>query len=251
MEEPDIAAPIRSLRILPRSWSWAVHQQSTSRDCELKPFRCMATSRAALAACLSTHAGALRMTLIVAMKDSFRKHVCTLVLLFGCAFVVLQATAAPIPTLRRQGTATQLIVYGEPFLFRGGELGNSTGEPDFLRQYWPRFSSLHLNGLLVPVYWELIEPEEGSFDFATVDHLLADARANEMRLVLLWFGSWKNSLSSYVPTWVKRDFQRFSHSRDSMGRSLDILSPFDPENRDADARAFAALMRHLREIDGE
>jgi hypothetical protein len=31
---------------------------------------------------------------------------------------------------------------------------------------------------------------------------------------------------------------------------MEILSPFSQENAEADARAFAALMRHLREVDG-
>src|SRR5690625_5725760 len=70
-----------------------------------------------------------------------------------------------------------------------------------------------------------------------------------MRLVLLWFGSWKNSMSCYAPAWVKTDPERFPRSRDSRGRALEILTPFSGENRDADARAFAALLRHLAAVD--
>ena len=161
------------------------------------------------------------------------------------------AAAGPIPELRRQGTATQLVVEGKPFLIRGGELGNSSGEPEYLKQFWPKLAALHLNTLVAPVYWELIEPREGQFDFTTVDGLIAHARANRFRLVLLWFGAWKNSMSTYVPAWVKREVARFPRSQDSAGRNLDILSPFSASNRDTDARSFAALMRHLREIDGE
>lgn len=168
---------------------------------------------------------------------------------------ILVAVAArastPLPHLQRQGTATQLIVDGQPFLFRGGELGNSSGEPDYLRPFWPKLKALNLNGIVAPVYWDQIEPVEGRFDFSTVDHLVADARANDMRLVLLWFGSWKNSMSCYVPAWIKRDAHRFPRSADSAGKPLEILSPFDATNREIDARAFGTLMRHLREIDGE
>lgn len=159
-------------------------------------------------------------------------------------------TAADLPHLRKQGTATQLIVKGEPFLMRGGELSNSHGEPDYLRASWAKLKALNLNTVVAPVYWDVIEPVEGRFDFATVDGLIADARANDMHLVLLWFGSWKNSMSCYAPGWVKTDPVRFPRSRDSAGRALEILTPFDPTNRDTDARAFTALMRHLREIDG-
>ena len=157
--------------------------------------------------------------------------------------------ASEAPHLRRQGTAVQLIVDGQPFLIRGGELGNSSGEPAYLRPFWPRLKALNLNTLLVPVYWDQIEPLEGRFDFATVDGLLADARASGMRLVLLWFGSWKNSMSCYAPAWVKRDTARFPRARDGSGRSVEILSAFAPANVEADARAFAALMKHLRTAD--
>lgn len=164
--------------------------------------------------------------------------------------VAAAAVASELPHLRRQGTATQLVVDGQPFLARGGELSNSHGEPDYLRAAWPKLKALNLNTVVAPVYWDVIEPAEGKFDFATVDGLVADARANEMRLVLLWFGSWKNSMSCYVPAWVKTDSARFPRARNSAGAALEILSAFAPANRDTDARAFAALMRHLRETDG-
>jgi beta-galactosidase GanA len=156
----------------------------------------------------------------------------------------------PIPTLEHTGTATRLLVDGKPFLIQGGEVTNSDGEPDYLRPSWPKFKALNLNSIVVPVYWGVIEPSEGSFDFATVDGLLADARANGMHLVLLWFGSWKNSMSCYVPGWVKTNPARFPRARDSQGQSMEILTPFEAMNRDTDARAFAALMHHLREADG-
>ena len=70
-----------------------------------------------------------------------------------------------------------------------------------------------------------------------------------MRLVLLWFGSWKNSMSCYAPAWVKRDPRRFPRATDRDGTRQEILSPFSAQNRDADARAFAALLRHLRQTD--
>ena len=159
------------------------------------------------------------------------------------------ADADVLPHLRRQGTATQLIVDGKPFLMRAGELGNSTGEPAFLRQYWPKLEALHLNTLLVPIYWDLIEPEPDRFTFAAVDALLADAREHNMRLVLLWFGSWKNARSCYVPAWIKSDPVRFPRSHAATGLALEMLSPFHTANLDADTRAFSALMRHLRETD--
>ena len=110
---------------------------------------------------------------------------------------------------------------------------------------------MRLNTILAPVYWDLVEREEGRFDFALVDGLVREARAHDLRSILLWFGTWKNSQSCYAPAWVKKDQARFPRSVDASGRSVEILSPFSAANRDADARAFAALMAHLRAIDDD
>jgi beta-galactosidase GanA len=159
--------------------------------------------------------------------------------------------ARPIPALRRRGTTTQLLVDGSPFLILGGELGNSAASSiESLDAIWPGLVSMHLNTVLVPVYWELLEPEEGRFDFTLISAALAGARANGLRLVLLWFGTWKNSMSTYVPAWVKADRARFPMSERADGRRIEILSAFAEETVRADARAFAALMNHLAAVDG-
>jgi beta-galactosidase GanA len=155
------------------------------------------------------------------------------------------------PHLHKQGTATQLVVDGKPFLVLAGELGNSTSSSlEYMRPVWPKLTSLKLNTVLVPVYWELIEPSEGKFDFTLMDGLIQEARKHKLCLVLLWFASWKNSQSCYAPAWVKTNQQRFPRSQDKDGRGMEILSPFSKENLDADSRAFVAFMRHLREVDG-
>jgi beta-galactosidase GanA len=171
---------------------------------------------------------------------------------FIIAALAQVAHAAELPRLEQQGDAVRLIVDGEPFLMLAGELGNSTASDlEYLDRHWSRLEALGLNTVLAPVYWELLEPNEGQFDFTLVDGLLADAREHDMRLVLLWFGSWKNSMSSYAPAWVKRDQDRFPRAQTADGRSIEILSAFHVENRDADARAFAALMRHLHKVDAK
>lgn len=172
------------------------------------------------------------------------------ILMAQCMMCANGAAQSPLPHLRKQGTATQLIVDGQPFLIRGGELGNSTSSSlEYMRPLWPKFAALKLNTVVIPIYWELIEPTEGRFDFHLVDGLLQAARQHHLRLVPLWFASWKNSMSSYAPAWVKMNQQRFPRAQDKAGRGMEILSPFSQENSNADARAFAALCRHLREVD--
>ncbi|WP_156761612.1 DUF5597 domain-containing protein [Microbacterium karelineae] len=155
----------------------------------------------------------------------------------------------PLPRLERRGTSARLIVDERPLLIRGGELGNSAAHRAYLAGRWEELERLGLNAVVAPAYWELVEPTEGAFDWSTVDELIEDAAAHGMRVVLLWFGTWKNSMSCYAPEWVKTDTARFPRGRDAQGRPLEILTPFGDESRDADARAFAALMAHLREHD--
>src|ERR1035441_4953533 len=157
-----------------------------------------------------------------------------------------------IPHLEKRGTATQLIVDGKPFLVIGAELNNSSASSlEYMRPLWPKIAATNLNTVLATVSWELLEPEEGRFDFSLVDGLIQDARRHSLRLILLWFGSWKNGKSTYQPVWVKTNQQRFPIIQDEKGKGLPTLSTLSDANRDADARAFAALMRHIREADGD
>jgi beta-galactosidase GanA len=169
------------------------------------------------------------------------------------AFLGLPAQSKPvtaIPHLQEEHGATQLVVDGAPFLIRGGELENSSASSmAFMDGVWPKLEAMHLNTALTPVYWELIEPQEGHFDFRSVDGMIEGARKHHMHLVLLWFGSWKNSMSSYVPAWVKRDQTRFPRAQRSDGTGMEILSALSPNNLAVDSQAFVALMRHLRETD--
>jgi hypothetical protein len=158
--------------------------------------------------------------------------------------------AAGIPHLQKQGTATQMIVDGKPFLMLAGELRNSTTSSlEFMKPVWPKLVALHLNTVLAPVQWELMEPKEGQFDFTLVDAQIRAAESHNLRLAFLWFASWKNGASSYPPLWVKGNVERFPRARRKDGSSTDTLSTFSPANLIADSRAFAALMRHVKQVD--
>lgn len=145
-----------------------------------------------------------------------------------------------------------LTINNKPFLIRGGELDNSSASSmEYMAPIWPKMQAMHLNTLLVPLYWEQLEPEEGKFDFSPVDTLIKDARRHNMKLVFLWFGSWKNSMSSYTPSWIKRDPVRFPRAISAEGIQQEILTPFSRNNLEADKKAYVELMKHIKKIDAK
>ena len=141
-------------------------------------------------------------------------------------------------------------VDGKPFFPLGGQARNSSGYNDAESDAAFRAVKLiHGNTLEIPVYWDQIEPQEGVFDFAGVDALLASARGHGVKLVLLWFGAWKNGDMDYAPAWVKTDSGRFHRVRTPTGKDCWVLSSHCPANLAADQRAFTALCAHLKQAD--
>jgi hypothetical protein len=160
------------------------------------------------------------------------------------------ARGQELPRLQKKGGVSQLIVDGKPFLVLGGELHNSSSSSlDYLDPVWQQLKQMNLNTVLAAVSWQLIEQEENVFDFYLVDGLIEKAREHDLKLVLLWFGSWKNGLSHYAPSWVKMDDERFPKVILDNGKATETLSPFGMESGKADAKAFAALMSHLKKVD--
>jgi len=156
------------------------------------------------------------------------------------------------PFLRKSGTATQLIVGGEPFVMLSGEIHNSSSSClEYMEPVWDKLVAMNCNSAVVPIYWELVEPEEGKLDFALLDGVIRGAREHKLRLVLLWFATWKNALSGYTPAWVKKDLERFPRAQPRQGENSGAITSLSNAACEADSRAFAAVMRHLREIDEE
>ena len=172
-------------------------------------------------------------------------------ILAACA-LLLTTTAYPqaLPHLEKRGEATQLMVDGKPFLALSGELANTApSDLDYMRRIFPILADqVHLNTVLTAVAWAWIEPQEGQYDFRFPDAAIQYANQSHLRIVWLWFGSWKNGMSSFTPAWVKTNQNRFPKAQIQNG-SVEILSAFSGNNLKADARAFAALMRHVREVD--
>jgi hypothetical protein len=169
--------------------------------------------------------------------------------------------AAPLPQIRQHGAVKQFYVDNKPFIMLSGELHNSSASsPEYMKPKWDKLAGMHLNTVVGTASWELVEPEEGRFDFTAVDAQIREARLRKMRLVLIWFATWKNGGSGYVPHWVKSDQKRFPRmllkprpggtTREFGGQGgIGSLSPFGEESLKADMKAFRALMRHIKAFD--
>jgi hypothetical protein len=169
--------------------------------------------------------------------------------LLACAVSFALAQSRPIPEITRKGDKFTFMVDGKPFIVLGGQVGNFSAFPDRMERAWPTFKAMNLNTVEYPVYWNVIEPVEGQFDFAGFDQILLGLRAQGLRAMILWFGTWKNGAMDWSPNWVKADPKRFPRVLDYGGRPIRVLSPHSRTTLEADKRAYTAMMRHLREID--
>ena len=141
-------------------------------------------------------------------------------------------------------------LYGLPYPILGGELSNSAATSvEDIDEVMPRMRALGLNTVLVPAYWELMEPVEGQFNFTLIDRTIDVARREQLHVVFLWFGVWKNSMSCYTPAWFKQDTKRFPRAMTAEGKQMEIASCFSDNVLQADLKAFSALMQHIREKD--
>ena len=162
------------------------------------------------------------------------KFITFLNLIFGASILAMSQPAS-IPHLEKKGNVTQLIVNDKPFLMLGGELHNSSmGGVEYMRPIWKRMADANLNTVIASASWELVEPVEGKYNFVLVDSMIVGARKERLKLIVLWFASWKNGMSTYVPAWVKKDTKRFPLVKDEKGKTLNIISTFSAKARDAE-----------------
>ena len=172
-----------------------------------------------------------------------------LALVLAAAASLAFGQAKPIPQLVKKGDKFTFLVDGKPFIVLGGQVNNDGAFPDRMERSWSKFKAMSLNTVEYPVYWNEIEREEGKFDFRDFDQILRRARAQGFRVVMLWFGTWKNGAMDWAPNWVKSDVKRFPRVLDSGGKPIRVLSPHAKATLEADKKAYVAIMTHLRQVD--
>lgn len=141
---------------------------------------------------------------------------------------------------------------GKPIYVLGLQAHNSmTGCTEMIEESISAVKQYHGNTIEVPVYWYMVEPEEGKFDLSSVEELILQVRKSGLHLIILWFGSIKNCDITYMPEWAKRDTKRFKLLVGPDGTVEPIVSPHCPETFEADRRAFVEVMKCIRRIDEE
>jgi beta-galactosidase GanA len=170
--------------------------------------------------------------------------------IFISLLAVFSLTMSAEVKLQHQGDAAHIVVNGTPMLILGGELSNSaaTSIAD-IDSVMPRMARMGLNTVLVPAQWDLMEADEGKFDFSLIDETINRARENHLKVIFLWFGAWKNSMSCYAPLWFKQDVKKYPRAMTRTGKPLEIASAFSENVFEADERAFSRLMAHIAEVD--
>jgi len=112
-------------------------------------------------------------------------------------------------------------------------------------------AALHANTVEAPVYWEQFEPQPGRFDFTNVDAIVEGARAHNLHVVLLWFGTWKKQQNALCPGLGKERYCTLSAHHPAGRRADRRAFSMSRNTLEADKSAFVALMRHLKQIDNE
>ncbi|MCJ7449950.1 MAG: beta-galactosidase [Bacteroidales bacterium] len=177
--------------------------------------------------------------------------VISILILFVVASLTVSAQVKenPVPRIVEKNSRHALLVDGQPFFMLAGQAHNSSAWPAMLPQVWSAIETMHANTLEVPIYWEQIEAQQGKFNFSLVDTLLFQARKRKVHLVLLWFATWKNGSNHYMPEWMKRDALKYPNIIGRNGKPVDSPSPHTQAAMEADAKAFAAVMGHLKKAD--
>ena len=156
------------------------------------------------------------------------------------------------PALVQQDGITHFEVDGKPFLMLTGELHNSTSTSESYMEsigVWEQMKHGHFNTVIASCSWDVIENEPGHYDFTSVDHIIRNARKNGLKVVMIWFASWKNGNSTYAPSYIKRDPVTYPLVQTAGGGFLDVLSTFGQASLQADRDAYTALMQHIKEVD--
>lgn len=181
--------------------------------------------------------------------NSFKSAALAAALALACFTASAQNRTETPKLVRSANGHPTFMVDGKPFMILGGQCGNSSNWPAVLPSVWETMHNMNANTLEIPIYWEEIEPVQGQYDMTSVQRLLDQARENDMRLVLLWFATWKNGSNHYMPQWMKLDHKKYYNVTSKNGTFVDSPSPHCEAAMKLDALAFTKVMQYLKDND--
>lgn len=144
-----------------------------------------------------------------------------------------------------------LVVNSEPYLAFAGEIHNSSASSlEYMNlNIWSKLEELNLNTVLLPIYWEMIESTEGQYQFEYVANIIDQARENNKKVILLWFGLWKNGMSTYVPEWMKKNREDYPFIESKYGEQIYSISPMSGKAVEKNSLVFGELMAFIKSYD--
>ena len=158
--------------------------------------------------------------------------------------------SSTVPAIKTTNGVKQLYVNNKPYLIIGAELLNSSASSIVhMSDIWKRTKALNVNTVYLPITWQQLEPQDGKFDFSLVDSHIKNAQKNGLKVIFLWFGSWKNGESNYAPDWVKTDMNRFPRMLFKDGKISNVLSNINKTCLSADLKAYKKLMERIAKVD--
>lgn len=156
-----------------------------------------------------------------------------------------------IPRLKTIDGKVRLMVDGAPYFILGMQLDcDSCYDADNMAGLMAQAKRMGCNSVALLLYWRLIEPEMGQYDFTILDAMIAAAEKCDLRIVLVWFGSYKNGCLQYAPDWVRSDQDRFQRAWRRDGTRLEPFAcPTCKETLVADRDAVCQVFTRLKERD--
>ncbi len=154
------------------------------------------------------------------------------------------------PHLEVVNERVRLIVDDKPFLILGVQWDcDSCFSKEEMNPLFPEARRMGANVAALPLYWREVESNVGTYDFTMLEERLKQAREHDLRIVLLWFGTWKNACSFYAPDHVRDDHATFRYARDRDGNELVSFCPTSEVTWQADRDALVGVTRYLRDHD--
>ena len=146
-----------------------------------------------------------------------------------------------------------IVVCGQPRLILYGEtLEEVMTHPADVPYYGDQFDKWKrqgLNTVAAILQWNAFEPRKDAYEYAMIDGLIEAAKERNMHLIIVWFGTWRNLQSNYVPRYVWDEKIAFPALKQDGKPENGGISPFATKCADRDGLALKALLARAAQKD--